>query len=1020
MTLPATVRHRLHHVLIAFVIAALAGSAPLAAQSRGTDIPHIHASDLMTPAPAGGAPTQLAAAAPGATSWTLDMRMVETLRGNARVVLESFPLPSARVDLVLQSFSVFTPDAKIYAMTEAGPVRRALPDITVYKGSVAGVPGSWVFLAADRDGLSGTIITGGVSHTFYSETPASFTPGARPVLTVAETTPEMQRFGCGLTEEETLEFFRGMPDEMGRKSARTAAASDTLRALIAVEADLAAHNHYGGVTQTENYITARMAESSAIYERDVAITLMVPFMRVWTTQDPFPGNSDRELLNVFTTYWKDNMDTVERSLATLISRKPISASGVSQGLAWLDRLCSTTHGYSLVKFSANNGFTTGHTGVLAHELGHNFASPHTHSCTWNPAIDSCYTAEPVSGKPPCFTRDQQHLILGGGELMSYCHLSYGNNNVHHTFRDRVGGLIRSRAEAALCMDVTSIVRNLAITAPTETFSVCAGGRVTLTWDAQGVNDMSVRLSRDGGASYDTVLVSVLDRTVRSFVWRVPNDFPAGTRYRLKVQDNKNGSLVAEMPVDFTILEGVVILTQNTWRNVCVGQGARFEVVAKGPGTLRYEWRKNGTVLAGEVKDTMWVQNTTLNDNGSIITCTVYSDCGEVESEPALLKVFSSPVVLEHPKNDSVCVGGTATFRVKADGPELTYRWLTQQGYVSGANGPELVVPNVTATKAYWCEVSSPCGKTNTMTGIAVVPATGIDRVLTPAPYEELTPGTTFVLRWRQFCVKNVKLEYTVDGSVWNTIQASWPADSGWYGWMVPDTETQNGSFRVSSVETPTQVKISPSFKIVKKPVFSVLFNEVNFGLIPVGEATEKEVSIVNAGRAVLNITKTEIVGNADASVVQGAPLTLQPAQSGTVRVRVTPQVTGPLAGSLRVEHNGAGSPTDLAIVGDVFSLVSARPLPEPDGLALHQNYPNPVSRREHGVTLLTYDLPVAQTVSIAIVNTLGAIVRTVDLGLQGAGRHTTSIGLAGLPVGTYIVRMVVPGAMRSRVMQLVR
>jgi hypothetical protein len=77
------------------------------------------------------------------------------------------------------------------------------------------------------------------------------------------------------------------------------------------------------------------------------------------------------------------------------------------------------------------------------------------------------------------------------------------------------------------------------------------------------------------------------------------------------------------------------------------------------------------------------------------------------------------------------------------------------------------------------------------------------------------------------------------------------------------------------------------------------------------------------------------------------------------------------------------------------------------GLPLLSIEPDRAALARHGLAL--DDLQ--QTVSIAIVNTLGAIVRTVDLGLQGAGRHTTSIGLAGLPVGTYIVRMVVPGAM---------
>lgn len=101
------------------------------------------------------------------------------------------------------------------------------------------------------------------------------------------------------------------------------------------------------------------------------------------------------------------------------------------GIAYLSVVCSSWGtGYSGISTWYNDVPNYSWTiEVIAHELGHNFGSPHTHSCSWgdnwNQPIDCC-GIDAGYGDSNCSCDDAISTdadMEGGGTIMSYCHLT---------------------------------------------------------------------------------------------------------------------------------------------------------------------------------------------------------------------------------------------------------------------------------------------------------------------------------------------------------------------------------------------------------------------------------------------------------------------------------------------------------------------------------------------------------------------------------------------------------------------
>ena len=99
--------------------------------------------------------------------------------------------------------------------------------------------------------------------------------------------------------------------------------------------------------------------------------------------------------------------------------------------------------------------------------------------------------------------------------------------------------------------------------------------------------------------------------------------------------------------------GLGITTQPANQTVAPGNTATFSVVATGIGTVRYQWKKRGGVIAGATESSYTTPATNKDfDNGAVFTVVVTDDEGTVTSSNATLIVSRFSLVA------NASVGGT--------------------------------------------------------------------------------------------------------------------------------------------------------------------------------------------------------------------------------------------------------------------------------------------------------------------------------------------------------------------------
>jgi trimeric autotransporter adhesin len=209
---------------------------------------------------------------------------------------------------------------------------------------------------------------------------------------------------------------------------------------IYIEADNALYQAQGSSsTKTVSYVNSLFSKVATLYTNE-GLSVVISQIKVWDTADPYVGyNSTSSILSAFRTTLGTNFNG---RLAHFLSGR-----GLGGGIAYLNVLCekSYAHGVSGSLSSTIVDLPTysWNVVVVTHEIGHNFGSPHTQSCSWpGGAIDNCYTTE--GGCPP------GPAPTNGGTIMSYCHLvpSIGIN-FSNGFGPLPGDLIRNYTQACL-------------------------------------------------------------------------------------------------------------------------------------------------------------------------------------------------------------------------------------------------------------------------------------------------------------------------------------------------------------------------------------------------------------------------------------------------------------------------------------------------------------------------------------------------------------------------------------------
>jgi hypothetical protein len=147
------------------------------------------------------------------------------------------------------------------------------------------------------------------------------------------------------------------------------------------------------------------------------------------------------------------------------------------------------------------------------------------------------------------------------------------------------------------------------------------------------------------------------------------------------------------PATLTVNSAPTVTSQPANQTVNVGQTATFSVTASGPGTLTYQWYKNGTLIPGATSTAYTTPTAVSGDSGSHFTVIVTNSSGTATGGPATLTVNTPPTITTEPANQAVTVGQTATFSVVATGTApLTYQWYKGGVAIGGATSSTYTTP----------------------------------------------------------------------------------------------------------------------------------------------------------------------------------------------------------------------------------------------------------------------------------------------------------------------------------------
>jgi hypothetical protein len=212
-----------------------------------------------------------------------------------------------------------------------------------------------------------------------------------------------------LTKED-LETLRNLPQILKDRQVRKRAIDDFFFCRVVVDVDFETFKRYAGDTiRIKDEVATMIQKTSKIYEKEIQTKLVLTHVNIWKTQasDPYTGVFD---INAMLTLLR-NTYTSNSTLSKIPS--DVVMYLVSKGFSGAGGLASGKY-----NVSPWNNIST-----IAHEIGHNFGSPHTQSCNWaGGALDFCYAAEST-----CYTGVLEQI---NGTLMSYCNRRF--NTFHPT------------------------------------------------------------------------------------------------------------------------------------------------------------------------------------------------------------------------------------------------------------------------------------------------------------------------------------------------------------------------------------------------------------------------------------------------------------------------------------------------------------------------------------------------------------------------------------------------------------
>jgi hypothetical protein len=368
------------------------------------------------------------------------------LRGPAAsLTLMGVPLASGPVDLELERVPI-RGGTQVHVDGVAVPGPADHGDLSIWKGTVRGRVGSDVLLGFSGHGCHGWIHDGVERWNLCS----SAGPEGDWESFTSRLVPEDALLAAGTQSGPTCASDTSGPSPIVPTSAQPPVSSSSLLAQVlecpvAIETDYQLYQVFGSLPALQNYVTLLIASVSDRVHSEADIVLTYPYVAYYTTpNDPWVGQDNGAgcgaVLDEFRAAWAGNTPA-GAALGHLLS-----GASLGCGVAWVGTTCDPNWGFSLsccinggTGFPTTQGSNTWDFYVMAHELGHNLGSLHTHD--YCPPLDECSTN--CNGTTQC---------ISSGTNLSYCHgCTGGMSNITTHYHPTVAGVMRSVAGAAGCL-----------------------------------------------------------------------------------------------------------------------------------------------------------------------------------------------------------------------------------------------------------------------------------------------------------------------------------------------------------------------------------------------------------------------------------------------------------------------------------------------------------------------------------------------------------------------------------------
>jgi hypothetical protein len=281
-------------------------------------------------------------------------------------------------------------------------------------------------------------------------------------------------------------------------------------------------------------------------------------------------------------------------------------------------------------------------------------------------------------------------------------------------------------------------------------TVAAGATATFTAAASGSPAPTVQwqVSTNGGAFANITMATSATLTLTAVTLG-----QSGTQYQA-VFTNSLGTATSSVAT-LTVTNGPVITLHPSNQTVTAGNNATFTAAASGTPTPTVQWQvsMNGgmfTDITGETSTTLTLTAVTAAQNGNQYQAVFTNSAGIATTMAATLTVDFAPMTTQSPMDQTVAVGGTATFTASASGnPTPTVQWQvsTDNGAtfsnVSGATSTTVTVSGVTLAQSgsqYHAVFTNSLVSVNSNTATLTV-VTGQAIVGTTVPFPIFSGGT---------------------------------------------------------------------------------------------------------------------------------------------------------------------------------------------------------------------------------------------------------------------------------------